>query len=104
MTSPIGVVATHRIVRSQAPGQELYQLGGGGFEYIMKGLDIYYNAQSRYRRCALILVAVAIWNHMEPLKFTYHRGLRIGTLHVLDHKMRTPDGQPWPTALDVKED
>ena len=104
MTTPPSVVVTHRIVRAQAPGQQFYNLNTDGLGFITKGIDIYYGAQSRYRRCALILVAVAIWHHMEPVKFTYHRNMRIGTLHVLDHSLRTPDGQPWPTALDVKEE
>ena len=103
MTSPIGVIATHKIIRAQAPGQDHYSFDSG-LQFIMKGLDIYYNAQSRYRKCALVLVSVAFWHHMEPVKFTYHRGMRIGTLHVLDHNLRTADGQPWPTSLDVKED
>lgn len=100
---PFSVVATHKIVKKNAPGQVYYNVGNGGFENVERGMDIYYKTQSRYKKSALKLVMIAITNNLVPMKFEYHRDTRIGTLHCLDMNLRTPDGKGWPTALDLKE-
>lgn len=102
--APISVVATHRITNGHALGPSIYSMGNGNFDDVYKAADIYYKAQPRYRKCALILVLVAIKNGMEPVKFVYHRNKRVGTLHVLNRQAVTPDGKPWPAALNLKEE
>ncbi len=100
---PTTVVISHRIVRQVAPGREVMSIIQGNFERVSQAVDIYYKANSRYRKSALVLCMSALAKGLDPVKFEYHRDSRIGTLHCVDSQHLTPDGKPWPVVLDLKE-